>query len=204
MDFADLSPAQRAARYALIVFLAGLGVWMLWRFIPALCWAVVLAIATSTLYDRWIAYFRGRHRRGWAAVTFTALIGVVLIVPLIYVGALVVSEAISLARSFIEASRNGPPEPPAWIAGIPWVGDWFRTGWNDLFTNSDYAVGTLSHARPTLIEWTRLVGAQVVRRVVTLGIPGLLKPVQPVLIHAFRTESRRTLLALKAHADTLT
>jgi len=168
MDFADLSPAQRAARYALIVSLAGLGVWMLWRFVPALCWAVVLAIATSTLYDRWMARFRGKHRRGWAAATFTALIGVVLIAPLIYAGALAVSEAISLVRSFFEATRNGAPEPPAWIAGIPWVGDWFRTGWNDLFTDSDFAVGTLSHARPTLIEWTRLVGVQLVRRVITL------------------------------------
>src|SRR5690348_16530511 len=108
MNLGDLSPAQRAARYALIVSLVGLGVWMLWRFVPALCWAVVLAIATSTLYDRWRARFRGRHSRGWAAATFTALIGVVLIVPLIYAGALAVAEAISLARSFIEAARNGP------------------------------------------------------------------------------------------------
>lgn len=168
MDLTDLSPAQRAARYGLIVFLVGLGVWMLWRFVPALCWAVVLAIATSTLYDRWIARFRGKHRGVWAAATFTALIGVVLIAPLIYAGALAVTEAISLARSFIEAARNGPPEAPAWIATIPWVGDWFRSGWDDLFTNGGFAVGSFSTARPTLIEWTRLVGAQVVRRVVTL------------------------------------
>jgi uncharacterized protein YndB with AHSA1/START domain len=42
-----------------------------------------------------------------------------------------------------------------------------------------------------------------VRRVVTLGIPWSLKLVQPVLIREFRTESTRTLLALKAYADTL-
>lgn len=168
MDLADLTPAQRAARYSLIVFLLGLGVWMLWRFVPALCWAVVLAIATSTLYDRWIARFRGRHRRAWAAATFTALMGVVLIAPLIYAGALAVSEAISLARSFIDATRNGPPAPPAWVVGIPWVGEWFRSGWDELFTSGGIAMPAFSHARPTLIEWTRLVGVQVVRRVVTL------------------------------------
>jgi predicted PurR-regulated permease PerM len=166
MDFADLSTAQRAARYVLIVCLVGLGVWMLWRFVPALCWAVVLAIATSTLYDRWLARFRGKHRRGWAAATFTILVGVVLIGPLIYAGALAVNEAISLARSFVEATRNGGPEPPAWIVAIPWVGDWFRARWDDLFTNGAFPIG--SNARPTLIEWTRLVGVQVVRRVVTL------------------------------------
>lgn len=164
----ELLIGQRAARYVLIAFLAGLGVWMLWRFVPALCWAVVLGIATSALYDRWIARFRGRHRRAWAAATFTTLIGVVLVAPLIYVAALAVSEAISLARSFVEAARNGPPAPPGWLAGIPLAGEWLRTGWNDLFTNGGLAMSTFSHARPTLIEMTRLVGVQVVRRIVTL------------------------------------
>jgi uncharacterized protein YndB with AHSA1/START domain len=42
-----------------------------------------------------------------------------------------------------------------------------------------------------------------VSRVVTLGIPWSLKLVQPVLISQFRAESARTLLALKAYADTL-
>jgi uncharacterized protein YndB with AHSA1/START domain len=42
-----------------------------------------------------------------------------------------------------------------------------------------------------------------VARVVTITVPWRLKPVQPVLVRAFRTESTRTLMALKAYADTL-
>ncbi|HEY1919040.1 MAG TPA: SRPBCC family protein [Streptosporangiaceae bacterium] len=42
-----------------------------------------------------------------------------------------------------------------------------------------------------------------VKRVVTIGIPWSLRLMRPVLVRAFRTESGRTLLALKAHADTL-
>ncbi|MGZ4172166.1 MAG: SRPBCC family protein [Solirubrobacteraceae bacterium] len=42
-----------------------------------------------------------------------------------------------------------------------------------------------------------------VRRVVTIDIPRSLRLLQPVLVRAFRSESRRTLLALKAYADTL-
>jgi uncharacterized protein YndB with AHSA1/START domain len=45
-------------------------------------------------------------------------------------------------------------------------------------------------------------GVTQVRRVVTLGIPWSLKLAQPVLVRAFRAESSRTLLALKAYADT--
>ena len=42
-----------------------------------------------------------------------------------------------------------------------------------------------------------------VKRVVTIGIPWSLRLMRPVLVRAFRTESGRTLLALKAYADTL-
>lgn len=42
-----------------------------------------------------------------------------------------------------------------------------------------------------------------VRRVVTIAIPPQLRLLQPIIAYSFRTESRRTLLALKAYADTL-
>jgi uncharacterized protein YndB with AHSA1/START domain len=42
-----------------------------------------------------------------------------------------------------------------------------------------------------------------VTRVVTIDIPWSLKVIQPVIIRAFRVESGRTLLALKAYADNL-
>lgn len=42
-----------------------------------------------------------------------------------------------------------------------------------------------------------------VRRVVTLRMPWMLKLVQPIVVRAFRLESGRTLVALKAYADKL-
>jgi uncharacterized protein YndB with AHSA1/START domain len=42
-----------------------------------------------------------------------------------------------------------------------------------------------------------------VARVVTLTIPASLRLAQPVLVRAFRAESTRTLMALKAYADAL-
>jgi hypothetical protein len=46
-------------------------------------------------------------------------------------------------------------------------------------------------------------GSTHVTRVVTIGIPWSLKVIQPVIIRAFRVESGRTLVALKAYADKL-
>jgi uncharacterized protein YndB with AHSA1/START domain len=40
-----------------------------------------------------------------------------------------------------------------------------------------------------------------VKRVVTLGIPWSLKPFRPLLVRAYRRESKRTLLALKDYAE---
>jgi hypothetical protein len=46
-------------------------------------------------------------------------------------------------------------------------------------------------------------GVTRVARVVTMTVPRRLRLIQPVLVRAFRAESTRTLMALKACADTL-
>jgi uncharacterized protein YndB with AHSA1/START domain len=46
-------------------------------------------------------------------------------------------------------------------------------------------------------------GVTRVARVVTITVRPRLRLLQPVLVRAFRTESTRTLMALKAYADTL-
>jgi hypothetical protein len=46
-------------------------------------------------------------------------------------------------------------------------------------------------------------GPTHVTRVVTLGIPGSLGLLRPVIVRSFRTESTRTLMALKAYVDGL-
>jgi uncharacterized protein YndB with AHSA1/START domain len=46
-------------------------------------------------------------------------------------------------------------------------------------------------------------GVTHVARVVTITVPPRLRLLQPVLLRAFRKESTRTLMALKAYADTL-
>jgi uncharacterized protein YndB with AHSA1/START domain len=48
---------------------------------------------------------------------------------------------------------------------------------------------------------TPAAGSTHVTRLVTLGVPRSLRLLQPLLIRAFRQESRRTLLALKAYTD---
>jgi predicted PurR-regulated permease PerM len=161
----DVSLPQKIARYTLIASLTLLGAWMLQRFLPALCWAVVLAIGTSSLYDRWLAIFPGKRRHIWAALSFTSIVGIVVIVPLVYGGVVAVREAISLARSFLDSTKDGSPDLPPWLTQLPLAGPWIQGLWHDYAGH----MGTVAvHNKPALYEWTRLLSVQLLRRLGTL------------------------------------
>jgi len=158
--------AHKVARYLLVGALLLLGAWMLRRFLPALCWAVVLAIAGSGLYQGWLARFRGRRRELWAALSFTCVLGALVVVPLVYGGLLAVREAIGLLHGLAEQARSGPPPLPDWLTQLPVVGDWIQNEWSTYLGSID--ISTV-HDRPQVMHWTRELGVQVVRRVITLG-----------------------------------
>jgi predicted PurR-regulated permease PerM len=161
----DVSIPQKIARYTLIALLILLGAWMLQRFLPALCWAVVLAIGTSSLYDRWLAKFQGKRRHVWAALTFTGIVGIVLIAPLVYGGIVAVREAISLARNFLESSKGGPPELPQWLLQLPLLGEWIHSVWLEYVGHAGVPA---AHAKPQVVEWSRMLGVQLLGRLSTL------------------------------------
>ena len=164
----NATTAQKTARYVLMGALVLAGAWMLRHFIPALCWAVVLAIATSSVYDRWLAKFRGRRRDIWAALTFTVIIGAVVLVPLIYGAVVAGREAIALARELGASAGSGPPPLPDWLAQIPGLSRWVRGVWVQ-YVGSAGGAAPHPHASPTVLEWTRVVGMEVARRIVTLA-----------------------------------
>ncbi|HEY1888914.1 MAG TPA: AI-2E family transporter [Steroidobacteraceae bacterium] len=168
MPLENVTTAQKTARYVLMGALLLAGAWMLRHFIPALCWAVVLAIATSSVYDRWLGNFRGKRRNVWAALSFTVIVGTILLVPLIYGGFVAGREAIAVARDFAASAGIGPPPLPSWLVQIPWLAHWVRDLWMEYLAPAGGPGGHV-HASPTVIEWTRIVGLQVARRIVTLA-----------------------------------
>jgi predicted PurR-regulated permease PerM len=164
------SIAHKTARYVLIGVLLLMGAWMLQRFLPALSWAVVLAVATASLYDRWLKRFSGPRRHIWAALSFTAIVGAVVVMPLIYFGFIAVRETGALVRAFADASRDGPPALPVWIRQLPAVGDWIQSQWVQLIGEAGHRVTSVDvRAHPSVLHFTREVGLQIMRRTVTLG-----------------------------------
>jgi len=89
---------RRLAGIAAALGLLALAVWMLATFLPALAWAVVLAIATWPVF----VAARARIGRDWAAMAMTVLILVVILAPLVCL------------------SRRPPPGPGISLTFITW------------------------------------------------------------------------------------
>ncbi len=151
---------RRIAGIAAALGLLALAVWMLATFLPALAWAVVLAIAMWPLF----VIARERVGRDWAAVAMTLLILVAILAPL----ALTIIEAgqeYGTAVRWIKELRQHEIAAPEWIANLPLIGssiaDWLNSR---LRGDSPFAGAELS----ALTELGRVIGGQAVRRIATL------------------------------------
>ncbi|MGU3360923.1 AI-2E family transporter [Methylobacterium sp. M6A4_1b] len=162
-------PAQSLARLALVVALAGLGIWVLHHFIPALVWAVILAIALGPLYARaerrWPP---GRHNI-LLPLLFTAAVALVFLIPLVVLGVQAAREAhdvVAWARSF---EKSGIPVPD-FLAHLPFGAAQAQAWWTENLSHP--AAGSeLLHRfdNSSVIGVTRSLGAQIVRRIVLFG-----------------------------------
>ncbi len=153
--------AQHMANIAVALGLLALAAWMLATFLPALAWAVVLAIAM------WPLFLAARLRVGptWAAAAVTALIVLLVLTPLIAAAIEAAREFHGIAEWVIELRKTGFAAP-AWIANLPLVGG-ALTDWLNSRLHADQNLFAGADAR-SVTEWGRAIGGQVARRVVTL------------------------------------
>src|SRR5271155_3649297 len=105
---------QGIARMLLASALVLLGLWILHRYLAALAWAAVLAIALWPLYRRLVRTLAGHGERVFAPLILTLLIGLVFIVPFIYAAVEVARETHVFVQYLVEARHNGVPVPE-WV-----------------------------------------------------------------------------------------
>jgi predicted PurR-regulated permease PerM len=119
---------------------------VLWPFVSALLWAVVLCFSTWPIYQRVLKGFGGR--RTLAATAMTLAMMVVILVPFLVIGTTLagsVKELTALARHSLE---NGLPAAPAWLAKIPLIGQQVTAYWESLAADS----AKLLHESQRLIQ----------------------------------------------------
>ncbi len=156
---------QKIAQTALIVAIAAISVWMLWRFLPALAWAVVLAIATWPLRQMLIR--RGMSKTAAASV-LTLVLAVVLVLPLIWLGIQAAHESGAVLQWLNEVRQNGLGTPP-WLARVPYIGSSLATWWQQNLAQPGAPGVLIGHANRTgVVTLTRTLGVEVAHRVAIL------------------------------------
>ncbi len=161
--------AQRIARMVLAAALSLLGLWILHRYLAALGWAAVLAIALWPLYRRLVRALGGHGQRVLAPLVLTLLIGLVFIVPFVYAAVEAARETQVLVQYLVDAQRTGIPVP-GWIPELPAVGvpldEWWRTNLSDPKA-AEQLLGRIYARVPA--ESARDVGGQIIHRLILFG-----------------------------------
>jgi predicted PurR-regulated permease PerM len=99
-------------------------------FITALVWAAILCVTSWPLFSRLRKRF---HRHDWlAALLMLVIITAALFAPFVIVGATIADNAEAVALWARQVLSQGPPEPPEWIAGLPFIGERAAAYWNGM------------------------------------------------------------------------
>jgi len=161
--------SQGAARVVLVLALSALGLWILHGFLPALAWAVVLAIALWPLYARLERRFPpGRHNL-LLPTLMTAAVALVFLAPLAILGVQAAREAHDVAEFVRSAEANGIPAPE-FVQHLPYGAAQATTWWNNNLGHAQ-AGSDLLHRfeNHSVVGASRNFGREVVHRIVLFG-----------------------------------
>jgi predicted PurR-regulated permease PerM len=156
---------QRVARTALIVAIVAVNVWMLWRFVPALTWACVLAIATWPL--RQMLARRGMGKTAIATV-LTLVLAFLLVLPLIGLGVQAARESGALVHWIDDVRQHGLGTPD-WLSHVPVVGASLAAWWQANLAEPGAARALFGRAETSgFFSFTRTLGVAVANRITIL------------------------------------
>ncbi len=157
--------SQRIARAALVIAVASASVFMLWRFLPALAWAGVLAIATWPLRD---ALARRGMGKTTVASLLTLVLAVVLVLPLIRIGVEAADESGAMMQWVEQVHQNGLGTP-AWLSHLPYIGNEAAAWWQANVAPPGAAGALVGRAETSgIFSVTRTLGIEVASRLTIL------------------------------------
>jgi predicted PurR-regulated permease PerM len=169
VESARLASSQRIARAVLAIVLVLLGAWIIHRFIPALAWAGVLAIALWPLYTRLARALPGQENGILAPLVVTVLIGLIFSVPFVYVVIEGARETRVLVGFLGEAQHSGIPVPD-WVPQLPLVGHTLAEWWRDNLSDPTAAQELLGHLNTrSVASSARRYGAEIAHRLIIFG-----------------------------------
>lgn len=164
----DIDPrprAQRTARILLGAVLLLLGLWIALHFLPALLWALIIAIAVDPLHLRLRASPIGGHRLAIPALLTTG-VALLVLVPLALGIGQAAREAHDVASWWTQVQAEGMPVPQ-WVGELPYGSAAVTRWWQEHLATPEGAAEQL-HALSSgvWLEHSRHIGSNLLRRAV--------------------------------------
>jgi predicted PurR-regulated permease PerM len=133
-------------------------------FITAMLFAAVVCTSTWPLYQALRLRMGNRHTL--AALAMTLSLVLLIILPLALVTYNLADNVSALYEMLRRAVESGPPEPPAWLTGLPLVGRTIDGYWHSIATDQEEMMGLakrmLEPTRNFLLAGGMLLGQGVV------------------------------------------
>jgi predicted PurR-regulated permease PerM len=158
------APFRRTVRIVLALALVALAAWVAADFIPALAWAVVIAITTWPAYARFTALIPGEPYRVVAPLLFSLIVGVVLLIPFMLALHQLAQASDAIVRWIPELQKSGVAVPP-WASQLPLAGDVLVSWWQENLSNPQAAAQWVRGINlESLTGWTRALGGELLHR----------------------------------------
>lgn len=141
-------------------------------FFSAILWAAILTFTTWPLYQRVLVRTRGRESA--AASVMTLAIACALIIPIVFATLGIANNAETLVQAVRAWLDEGLPEPPAWIASLPVVGDSLRERWSAVAHDRAAFVQTAQPLMGTAKNWLIAIGQALLEGTATLLLSTLI------------------------------
>ncbi|MEZ5584988.1 MAG: AI-2E family transporter [Candidatus Competibacteraceae bacterium] len=161
-------------------------------FVIPVIWGMIIATAAFPGYRKLRTVLGGRE--GLAAVLFTVLMLILLIVPAVMLTGTLVDGAQWLAKGLNNGTLKVPP-PPQNVAGWPFIGDWLYQYWTLASSNLEAALQQLApHLKrfsAQLLSIGAGAGLEILQFIVAVVIAGVLLANSNSGYYAARAIARR-------------
>lgn len=136
---------QRSDRLLALLALGVLGggcLWVLWPFMSAVLWAVILSSVTWPAF-LWLDRLVG-GRRMLSSSLMTLLVTLVVVVPFIAVATGLADNVTELVQALSGMLKTGLPDAPAWVVKLPLIGQSLQEYWQQFAHNGERLMSELA------------------------------------------------------------
>lgn len=136
---------QRSDRILGLLALALLGggcLWVLWPFMSAVLWAVILASVTWPVF-MWVDRHVG-GRRTLSATLMTLLVTLIVVMPFVGVISGLADNVAELGQMVSAVLKDGLPDVPEWVVKLPLIGQSLHEYWQQFAHNGERLMDELA------------------------------------------------------------